>query len=196
MAKTLIFRRATDADVPTITRIYNQGIEDRIATLETQLRTEEERLRWLHGHSDRYPVFVTEVTDASGSSTDSISRRATVGRESGPGSACDPAGARVVGWASLNQFNPRDAYRYTADFSLYVEREWRGRGVGRFLLEGLIAAAREIGFHKMVLSAFPWNGAGMALYRRAGFREVGIFKEMGQLDGRWVDTVIMEKLLD
>ena len=48
----------------------------------------------------------------------------------------------------------------------------------------------------MVLSAFPWNEAGMAPYRRMGFREVGVYKEMGQLDGRWVDTVIMEKLLD
>lgn len=52
------FRRATEDDVPAITRIYNEGIEDRVATLETEPRTEDERLKWLRGHGDRYPVFV------------------------------------------------------------------------------------------------------------------------------------------
>ena len=46
-----------------------------------------------------------------------------------------------------------------------------------------------------MLSAFPFNAAGMALYVRQGFRTVGIFKEQGLLDGRWVDTIVMEKLL-
>lgn len=181
----MIFRRATEADVPAITRIYNQGIEDRVATLETQLRTEEERFRWLRGRSDRHPVFVAEVETCG-----------QAGSKATPDAGGDGGSElQVVGWASLNQFNPRDAYRHVADFSLYVDRAWRGRGVGRFLLGGLIEAARQIGFHKMVLSAFPWNEAGMALYRRMGFREVGIYKEMGRLDGRWVDTVLMEKLL-
>jgi phosphinothricin acetyltransferase len=159
------FRFAVDADIPAITCIYNQGIEDRLATLETETRTVEERLRWLHSHDDRHPVFVAE--------------------EAG----------QVAGWASLNVFNPRAAYRHVADFSVYVERGWRGRGVGRFLLGKLIEEARRIGFHKLVLSAFPFNEAGMALYNKMGFRTVGTYKEQGQLDGRWVDTVIMELLL-
>lgn len=159
------FRLAAEADVPAITRIYNQGIEDRIATLETELRTEEERAQWLHSHGDRHPVFVAE--------------------EAG----------QVVGWASLNVFNPRAAYRHVADFSVYVEGGWRGRGVGGFLLSHLIEEARKIGFHKMVLSAFPFNDKGMGLYSKRGFRTVGVYKEQGQLDGRWVDTIIMEKLL-
>ena len=149
------FRPATETDVPSITRIYNQGTEDRIATLETEMRTEDERLQWFHDHSDRYPVFVAEEC------------------------------GQVIGWASLNVFNPRPAYRHVADFSVYVEREWRGKGVGGFLLGHLIEEARKIGFHKMVLSAFPFNDKGMDLYGKMGFRTVGIYKEQGQLDGRW-----------
>jgi L-amino acid N-acyltransferase YncA len=92
-------------------------------------------------------------------------------------------------------FNAREAYRFVADISVYVERGWRGRGVGRALLEKLTELDRAHGFHKLVLSAFPGNAGGMALYARSGFRTVGIYHEQGQLDGKWVDTIVMEKLL-
>ena len=63
------------------------------------------------------------------------------------------------------------------------------------MLARLIELAREHDYHKMVLSAFPSNSGGMALYERMGFRTVGVYKEQGMLDGRWVDTIVMEKLL-
>jgi phosphinothricin acetyltransferase len=107
----------------------------------------------------------------------------------------EAAGA-VAGWASLNVFNARRAYDHVADLSIYVERGWRGRGVGRRLLEALVARARAIGYHKLVLAAFPFNEAGMQAYRRAGFREVGVYREQGLLDGKWVDTIVMEKILE
>jgi L-amino acid N-acyltransferase YncA len=159
-------RPATDADAAAISEIYNQGIDDRLATLETERRTPDERRQWLNARTPRHPVIVAED------------------------------GARVIiAWGSLNPFNPRDAYRHVADFSIYVERAHRGKGVGRRLLARLIDLARELGYHKMVLSAFPFNAAGMALYERLGFRTVGIYKEQGLVDGRWVDTIVMEKLL-
>ena len=159
-------RPATEADADAICRIYNQGIEDRIATLETELRTPEERRQWLVARSARHPVIVAQ----------------TVAGE-------------IVGWGSLNVFNARPAYRFVADFSIYVERAYRGKGVGRALLSRLIELGRELGYHKLVLSAFPFNPGGMALYERMGFRTVGIYQEQGQLDGRWVDTILMERLL-
>lgn len=159
-------RPATAADAEAIATIYNQGIEDRVATLETDLRTPNERRQWLATRGPRHPVIVAE------------------------------AGGEVVGWGSLNAFSPRKAYDYVADFSVYIERGWRGKGVGSRLLTRLIELARELGYHKLVLSAFPWNAGGMALYQKLGFRTVGTYKEQGKLDGRWVDTLIMEKLLE
>ena len=106
------------------------------------------------------------------------------------------AGGHVVGWGSLNAFNPRKTYEYVADFSVYVERGRRGKGVGSRLLTRLIELGRELGYHKLALSAFPWNVGGMALYRKFGFRTVGIYQQQGKLDGKWVDTIIMEKLLE
>ena len=159
-------RAATAADAEAICRIYNQGIEDRVATLETELRTSDERAAGLAAKGPRHPVIVGER-----------------------------AGAAVIGWGSLNPFNPREAYRHVVDFSIYVERGYRGKGVGKVMLARLIELAREHRFHKMVLSAFPDNAGGMALYERMGFRTVGVYKEQGVLDGRWVDTIVMEKLL-
>ena len=158
-------RPAVEADAATICEIYNQGIDDRLATLETERRTPEERRQWLKSRGPRHPVIVAEDD------------------------------GRVIAWGSLNPFNPREAYRHVADFSIYVERGERGRGAGRVVLTRLIGLAHEHGYHKMVLSAFPFNAAGMALYERLGFRVVGVYREQGMLDGRWVDTIVMEKLL-
>jgi phosphinothricin acetyltransferase len=158
-------RDASSADAEAICVIYNQGIQDRLATLETEPRTPAERAAWLAARGPRHPVIVAE------------------------------SGGRVVGWGSLNSFNPRLVYDHVADFSVYVERAWRGKGVGRVLLEALVVKARALGYHKLVLAAFPFNEAGKRLYEKAGFRQVGVYKEQGRVDGRWVDIVIMEKLL-
>jgi L-amino acid N-acyltransferase YncA len=159
-------RDAVAEDATALAVIYNQGIVDRIATLETEERTPEERRAWLDARDPRHPVILA-VADG-----------------------------QAAGFGSLNVFNPRRAYDHVADFSIYIERAWRGKGVGSRLLEALIERARQIGYHKLVLSAFPFNEGGVALYKKFGFRVVGIYKEQGLLDGRWVDTIIMEKLLE
>lgn len=135
------------------------------ATLETTPRTPEERRDWLSARDARHPVVVGE--------SDGV----------------------VIGWASLNVFNAREAYRHVADISVYVARAARGKGAGTALLGRLVELAREIGFHKLVLAGFPHNAASVALYRRLGFREVGVYREQGQLDGRWVDVLLMERVL-
>ena len=184
-------RPATEADAADVCRIYNQGIEDRLATLETELRTPDERRQWITSRGPRHPVIVAELADPATFSA----RPPTSLPGQAPPATKDHAPLAPIGWGSLNVFNARPAYQQVADFSVYVEREWRGKGVGRVLLERLVALGRELGYHKLVLSAFPFNTAGVALYERLGFRTVGIYKEQGLLDGHWVDTIIMERLL-
>ena len=135
------------------------------ATLETERRTVDERRSWLAARDARHPVVVVEADGV------------------------------VVGWASLNVFNARNVYRHVADISVYVTRSSRGKGAGTVLLERLIELGRQIGFHKLVLAGFPQNAASVALYGRFGFREVGIYREQGLLDGSWVDVLLMERLL-
>jgi phosphinothricin acetyltransferase len=179
-------RPASADDADAICRIYNQGIEDRVATLETELRTPEERRQWLGARSPRHPVIVAEATEPDPAH----------GTPPTTGSGLAASATTILGWGSLNVFNARDAYRFVADFSIYVDRAARGKGVGHVMLARLIELGREHGYHKLVLSAFPTNASGMALYTRLGFRTVGVYKEQGILDGHWVDTIIMEKLLE
>jgi len=197
-------RLATAPDAEAICRIYNQGIEDRVATLETELRTPDERRQWLANRSPRHPVIVAEVMEPDGLSADPEPGRASLRPPSERAGLTVPATTikgglaapvTITAWASLNVFNPREAYRFVADISVYVERGWRGQGAGRVLLEKLVELARQHDFHKLVLSAFPGNAGGMALYTKLGFRTVGIYREQGLLDGKWVDTVVMERLL-
>jgi len=101
----------------------------------------------------------------------------------------------VLGWAGLSGYRPRDCYAGIAEFSIYLDRAARGRGLGRALLSALIDAAREHGHWKLVSRVFAFNAASRALCRACGFREVGIYEKHARLDGRWLDVVIVERLI-
>jgi L-amino acid N-acyltransferase YncA len=158
-------RRARVDDLPAIRRIYNEGIEDRVATLDTHPKSLHDIAQWWVQHDERYAVLVATESD------------------------------EVVGWASLNRFSHRRAHDRVADLSVYVARSHRARGVGAALLCELERTAKSDAFHKIVLYALNANEHGKRLYARAGFVEVGVFKEHGVLDERRVDVVAMEKLL-
>jgi L-amino acid N-acyltransferase YncA len=158
-------RESKEYDIKSIQAIYNQGIEDRIATLETEIKDFPYMKEWFEKHSGRYKVIVAE---------------------------CE---GQIIGWASLNQYSHRCAYNGVADISVYISRQYRGKGIGIILLTKLELLAKENGFHKMVLFTFPFNQMGQGLYKKMGFREVGIFKNQGIIDGQFVDVMAMEKIL-
>ena len=129
-------RLATASDAEAICRIYNQGIEDRVATLETELRTPDERRQWLANRSPRHPVIVAEFAEfvVAGSVRPALTEGGLKQVRPGSGSADNPfadnpsADSRsadnplgVIAWASLNVFNARECYRFVADISVYVE---------------------------------------------------------------------------
>ena len=102
---------------------------------------------------------------------------------------------RVVGWANLSAYRPRECYAGIAEFSIYVHADARGRGVGRALLGRLIDEARSRGYWKLLSRIFTFNTASLALCRTAGFREVGVYEKHGRLDGQWLDVVIVERVI-
>ncbi|NUU75379.1 arsinothricin resistance N-acetyltransferase ArsN1 family A [Paenibacillus xylanilyticus] len=161
----VIIRQATEGDLGSILTIYNQGIEDRIATLETELKDEVYMYEWFKKHQRRYTVLVAEVNQC------------------------------VIGWASINVYNPRSAYDGVGDLSIYIHRDHRGKGIGKQLLGKLEKIGMQHNFYKFVLFTFPFNTLGQSLYHRAGYREVGVFQNHGFLEGNFVDVMAMEKLL-
>jgi L-amino acid N-acyltransferase YncA len=157
-------RPATPDDAAAIARIYNEGIEDRVGTFQTEPRSVEDMLRWFDGP---YPLVAAEG-------------------ESG----------EIVAWASAQPYRPgRVWYDGIAEFSIYVAREARGRGVGRATLAALIETCETRGCWKLLSRIFPENEASLALCRSLGFREVGTYRRHGKLDGEWRDCIIVELLL-
>lgn len=158
-------RRCQINDIEAITRIYNQGIKDRIATLEENEKTVTDMEEWFINRGERYTVLVAEV------------------------------GNQIVGWVSLNPYSHRCAYNGVADLSIYIERGQRGKGTGKRLLEKIEEIAKQNDFYKIVLFTFPFNTLGQGLYRSMGYREVGVFEKQGKLDGKFVNVMAMEKIL-
>lgn len=101
----------------------------------------------------------------------------------------------VTGWIAASRYRERACYAGIVEFSVYVAREARGRGLGGALMSAFLSACEAAGHWKVVSRIFPENGASLALCRRHGFREVGIYRRHGRLDGRWRDCVIVERLL-
>jgi L-amino acid N-acyltransferase YncA len=160
-----LLRSARAEDAHVVTEIYNSGIAEGGATFETARRRVADLARRLED-LDRHPLLVAE--DATG---------------------------RVIGWAGVSAYKPRACYAGIGEFSVYVAPDSRGRGVGRALVAGLVDAARDAGYWKLLSRVFTFNAASRAACRAAGFREVGVYEGHGFLDGQWRDVVIVERLI-
>ncbi len=156
-------RAGTAGDAAAICAIYNQGIEERIATFETRLRTPEDIEAWFAPGA--LPVVVAED------------------------------GGRVLGFASSSAYSTRECYNGIREFSIYVDRTARGRGLSKLLLLALSEATVQSGGWKLTSRIFPENVASLEACRAAGFRVVGTHLRHAKLDGVWRDVVTVEKLL-
>jgi len=99
---------------------------------------------------------------------------------------------RVVGWVALAPTSARACYAGVAESSVYIAESARGRGVGRALMEALVASAETAEIWTIHAGMFPENVASVALHESLGFRLVGRFERIAQLDGAWRDTVLLE----
>lgn len=160
-------RDATAADLPRIFEIYNHEVEHGIATFDVEPKRPGADDGWLSERAPYHPVVVAE-------------RRGD-----------------VVGWASIGPWSPRGAYRRTGEVSVYVDREARGRGIGRQLLEAIVARARETPEIHVLLArvALP-NPASVAVHRAVGFSSFGIQRRCGEKHGRVLDVDLMDLHLD
>ena len=101
----------------------------------------------------------------------------------------------VIGFASLSPWKDRPAYRTSVEDSVYVHRDRQGSGVGRILLTELVSVATSSGFHAMFGRIVGGHEASIGLHMALGFEVIGVEKEVGRKFGRWLDVVVVEKLL-
>ena len=105
-------------------------------------------------------------------------------------------GGRVVGWAALSPVSTREAYSGVAEVSVYVADDSRGMGVGKLMLKSLVSTSEEAGVWTLQASIFVENEASIAIHAACGFRAVGTRERIGCLNGRWRDTLLMERRSD
>lgn len=158
-------RLARPEDAEAIRQIYNVEVSNSTVTFDLVPRSLTEQLDWLQARSGAHAVIVADD------------------------------GGEVVGFASLSPYRDRPAYNSTVEDSVYVRSDQRGRGVGRALVAELIDLAGQHGFHTVMARIVGDHDASITLHAALGFAPVGTEREVGRKFGRWLDVVIMQRLL-
>ncbi|MDH7600953.1 MAG: N-acetyltransferase family protein [Armatimonadota bacterium] len=161
----MIIRSAKDKDLPEIARIYNQAILETTATFDTVPKSVEEWRETLASHNDKFPLVVAEYE------------------------------GKIVGWGSLRPFIKRPAARFTVENAVYVDQDYHGRGIGSAILKFLLECAQREGHHAVVALVVAGNTPSERLHRKLGFETIGVLREVGHKFGRWLDLMVLEKLL-
>jgi L-amino acid N-acyltransferase YncA len=160
-------RPAVVSDAPAILEIYNREVLQTTATFDLVPRSLEQQQEWITARSGAFAAIV----------------------------AVDDATRQVVGFASLSPYKERAAYRTTVEDSVYVHREFGGRGIGKQLVTRLVEIARESGFHSIIARIEASGDASRALHASCGFELVGIEREVGRKFNRWLSVAVMQRLL-
>jgi L-amino acid N-acyltransferase YncA len=158
-------RLATLEDADAVRTIYNREVTGSTVTFDLVPRSLDDQRAWLAAHAGAHPAVVAV------------------------------SGEAVVGFGSLSPYRDRPAYSTTVEDSVYVDRDLRGRGVGRLLLAELVRLAGLHGFHSVIGRIVGGHDASIALHRACGFELVGVEREVGRKFGRWLDVVLMQRLL-
>jgi L-amino acid N-acyltransferase len=163
----MTIRPATEQDIAAITAIYNEAVANSNAVWTEKQDTEAERLAWMKARQALgYPVLVAAE------------------------------GTTVLGYGSFGDFRAWPGYRYSVEHSVYIHTDHRGRGLGRVIVDELVAAATALGKHVLIAGIDGGNPASLRLHAQAGFVEVGRMPELGRKFGRWLDLVFMQRVLD
>ena len=159
-------RLATVHDAEAIRRIYNLEVTTSTVTFDLVPRSLEEQQAWLVDRNGAHAVLVAEGDDGT-----------------------------ILGFASLSPFRERPAYSTTVEDSVYVDRDHQGEGVGKALLAALVDTATNHGFHTVIARIVGGHDASIALHASVGFEVVGTEREVGRKHRKWLDVVIMQKML-
>ena len=160
----LTIRKATVADLPAITEIYNEAIIKTAATFDTEPKTVEDQKKWFDDHEAKNPILVAELNGV------------------------------IVGWASLSKWSDRCAYSDTAEISLYIQEGHQGKGIGKYLIEAIVKEGEKTGLHTIIARITEGNESSLHLHRSVGFTHIGIMKEVGKKFDKRLDVHLMQKI--
>lgn len=155
---------ARQEDLAAIVDIYNSTIDSRQSTADLAHVTAESRQGWLDAHGSNRPLYV--LKDETNT---------------------------LLAWGGFSDYYPREAYRITAETSIYVRHDMRGVGVGKILLRYMLEKAPSLGIRNIIAVVFGHNHASIRLFRTFGFQEWGRLPQVCDLDGLAADIVLLGK---
>jgi len=170
-------RLAELKDLTSIVEIYNLSIPGRLATADTEPVTVESRLEWFHSHKENRPLYVVEETVVSTGST-TTSEKTT-----------------LIAFLSFKSFYGRPAYSITAEIGIYIHPNHQKKGLGKILLQKAIDISPELKLENLLGFIFGHNEPSIKLFKSFGFTDWGTLKEVGKMDGKYVDLIIFGKKL-
>lgn len=162
----LNIRKATINDLSSITEIYNDAILNTNATFDTEIKTNEDRLQWFNSRDKNFPVIVAEQS------------------------------GKIVGYAALNKWSERKAYDVTAEISVYIHPAHRKQGIGKQLIEMLVAIGEETDLKTIIARITEGNDHSIYLHERKGFKMVGVLRQVGKKFGKLLDVTVMQKVYE
>jgi len=160
----VVIRDATIEDLTGIVAIYNSTIPSRMVTAELKPATVDSKQEWFCRHTVKRPIRV--ITDNNGT---------------------------IIGWTSIEPFINREAYNYTAEISIYLAREWRGKGIGKQLLQYIISTAKGLDIKVLLGYIFSHNTPSLNLFHSLGFEDWAFLPGVATLDGFERDLQIVGK---
>jgi L-amino acid N-acyltransferase YncA len=154
-------------DTQAILEIINHNILHSTALYDYKVRSYEQQLSILADKINKnFPVIVAEFD------------------------------GQLVGFGMYSEFRFREAYKYTVEHSVYVNEKFHGKGIGKLVLQELIALARKQKLHTMIAVIDAENQDSIEFHEKFGFKTVGIIKESGFKFDRWLDSVFMQLILE
>jgi len=157
-------RLATIKDLESIRAIYNEAVLFTTATFDTEVKDLEDRTLWFKNRDENFPVILAEYK------------------------------GEIAGYAALNKWSERKAYDITAEISVYVHSTFRGKGIGKLLVESIVAIGSQTQLKTIIARITEGNDHSIYLHERNGFQLVGTLKQVGKKFGKLLDVTIMQKV--
>lgn len=161
----MLIREAMLEDLPAMLDIYNDAVKKLTATFDLQPQTLEQRKGWFEQFGEKHPLIVAEID------------------------------GQVAGYCSLSKFRDKEAYARTAELSIYLSEDYRGKGMGPALIKEILDIGKKLQFHTIISGITSGNEVSVRIHERFGFEFIGTFREVGFKFGEWQNVDFYQLLL-
>ena len=166
MNEELIIRLARPDDTQAVADIYNEHIKIGMSTMDRVLKSSDDIQSWLDDFNERELLLVLEED------------------------------AVILGWGIIKRYSIREGYEYACETAVYLKSDQTGKGYGTLIKKKIIEYCRKFNYHHLVAKIFSVNESSIVYNQKLGYEMVGIQKEIGFVEGEWMDVTIMQLILD